>query len=303
MEWLNYHHLRYFWYTAREGSLRKAAEELGVSQPSISAQIHQLEEDLGTPLFRKSGRGQVLTDTGKMVFDYAEEIFALGRDLLGAVRFRGGSRLAPFHVGLTDTVPKPAATEILRPVFTLSDASRIVCHEGALEDLLQRLASHKLDIILADEPAPSSAKVKAYNHPLGGCGVSLCAPPGVAARLRQGFPQSLHEAATLLPSEHTSMRRLMEKWFEDQGVRPKVIAEFDDPAFMQVFALETQGFFPLHDVAVSGAVQRYGFQVIARLEAVRSEFFAITGERKLKHPAIMAVTENAQLRLFVDSVS
>lgn len=298
MDWLNYHHLRYFWYTAREGSLRKAAEELGVSQPSISAQIHQLEESLGAALFRKSGRGQVLTDTGKLVFDYAEEIFSLGRDLLGAVQHRD-TKLAPFHVGLTDTVPKSAASEILKPVFSLPEPSRIVCHEGNLEDLLQRLAAHKLDIILADEPAPSSAKIKAHNHALGSCGITLCAPAKIATKLRQGFPRSLHGAPALLPAEHSSMRRQVDKWFEERDLQPKIIAEFDDPAFMQVFALETQGFFPLPSVAVDAGVKRYGFQVIAELDAIQSEFFAITGERKLRHPATMAVTENAQLRLFV----
>jgi LysR family transcriptional activator of nhaA len=300
MDWLNYHHLRYFWYTAREGSLRKAAEELGVSQPSISAQIHQLEESLGAALFRKSGRGQVLTDTGKVVFDYAEEIFSLGRDLLGAVQHRD-AKLAPFHVGLTDTVPKSAASEILKPVFFLPEPSRIVCHEGNLGDLLQRLAAHKLDIILADEPAPSSAKIKAHNHSLGACGITLCAPAKIASKLRQGFPKSLHGAPALLPTEHSAMRRQVDKWFEERVLQPKIIAEFDDPAFMQVFALEAQGFFPLPSVAVESAVKRYGFQVIAELDAIQSEFFAITGERKLRHPATMAVTQNAQLRLFVRS--
>ncbi|HSJ04632.1 MAG: LysR family transcriptional regulator [Verrucomicrobium sp.] len=298
MDWLNYHHLRYFWVTAREGSLRKAAEELGISQPSISAQIHQLEENLGAPLFRKSGRGQVLTDTGKMVFDYAEEIFALGRDLLNSVRLQE-ARVAPFHVGLTDTVPKPAASEILKPVFSLPNHAKVVVHEGDLEDLLPRLASHKLDIILADEPAPSSAKIKAHNHSLGSCDVTFCASAKLASKLKKGFPQSLHGAPALLPAEHSTVRRQVERWFEGIGVRPNVVAEFDDPAFMQVFALETVGFFPLHSVAVDAAVKRYGFHVIASVPTIRSEFFAITGERKLRHPATMAVTENAQLRLFV----
>jgi LysR family transcriptional activator of nhaA len=267
----------------------------------VSAQIRQLEEALGTPLFRKSGRGQVLTEMGRVVFEYADEIFALGRDLVGAVRHREDSRMARFHVGLTDTVPKPAAVEILKPVFSLEQPVRTVVHEGDLEDLLQRLASHKLDIILADEPAPSSAKIKAHNHSLGACGVTFCAPPDMARALRLNFPRSLDQAPALLPAEHSAMRRLVERWFDEQGVRPHVVAEFDDPAFMQVFALEAAGFFPVHSVAVAAAVQRYGFQVIAEIPSLRSEFFAITGERKLKHPATVAVTENAQLRLFVES--
>ncbi|WP_245958120.1 LysR family transcriptional regulator [Roseimicrobium gellanilyticum] len=297
MEWLNYHHLRYFWSVAREGSMRVAAEKLGVSQPSISAQIHLLEESLGAELFRKKGRSLILTDTGRVVYNYAEEIFALGRDLLGAVRHGPVSRLAPFHVGLTDTLPKLAAAEILRPVFKLSQPVRAVCHEDDIEDLLPLLATHRLDIILADEPAPSSAKFKTFNHSLGTCGVTLCAPPKVAARLRQEFPKSLDRAPALLPAEHSPLRRILDPWFDEHQVRPEVIAEFDDPALMQVFALDTPGFFPLHAVAVEEAVKRYGFRAIATLEGVRSEFFAITAERKLKHPATVAVTQNAQERL------
>jgi LysR family transcriptional activator of nhaA len=297
MEWLNYHHLRYFWSVAREGSMRVAAEKLGVSQPSISAQIHLLEESLGVELFRKSGRSMVLTDTGRVVFNYAEEIFALGRDLLGAVRHGPLSRLPPFHVGLTDTLPKLAAAEILRPVFKLPQPVRAVCHEDDIEDLLPMLATHRLDIILADEPAPSSAKFKTFNHSLGTCGVTLCATPKVAAKLRQGFPKSLDGAPAMLPAEHSPLRRILDPWFDEHDVRPEVIAEFDDPALMQVFALDAPGFFPLHAVAVEEAVKRYGFRTIATLEGVRSEFFAITAERKLKHPATVAVTQNAQERL------
>ncbi len=296
-EWLNYHHLRYFWSVAREGSMRLAAEKLGVSQPSISAQIQQLEESLGVELFRKSGRTLVLTDMGRMVCDYAEEIFALGRDLLGAVQHRAQTRLAPFHVGLTDTVPKLAAAEILRPVFSLPQPVRTICHEDDIEDLLLLLATHKLDIIIADEPSPSSAKFKTFNHPLGSSGVTLCAPPKVALKLRRDFPRSLDRAPVLLPVEHSPLRRILDPWFDEQGVRPEVIAEFDDPALMQVFARNAQAFFPLHAVAVEEAVKRHGFRRIADLDGVRSEFFAITAERKLKHPATVAVTQNAQERL------
>ena len=277
--------------------MRLASEKLGVSQPSISAQIQQLEDALGVELFRKSGRSMVLTDTGRVVFNYAEEIFALGRDMLGAVRQGAQTRLPPFHVGLTDTLPKLAAAEILKPVFKLEQAVRVVCNEDDLEDLLPLLATHRLDIILADEPAPSTAKFKVFNHSLGTCGVTLCAMPKVAARLRRGFPQSLDGAPAMLPAEHSPLRRILEPWFDEHRVRPEVIAEFDDPALMQVFALDAPGFFPLHAMAVDEAVKRYGFGRVAELTDVRSEFFAITAERKLKHPATVAVTQNAQERL------
>ncbi|CAN5796436.1 transcriptional activator NhaR [soil metagenome] len=298
MEWLNYHHLRYFWVVAKEGGLRQAALRLGVSQPSLSTQIKQLESSIETPLFAKSGRGLVLTEAGRMVFNYAEEIFTLGRDMLGEVRHKTDMRLAPFHVGLTDTLPKLAAAEILKPVFTLPQQIRMVCHEGSLEDLLPLLAAHKLDIILADEPAPSIAKFKAFNHSLGTSGVTLCASPAIAAKLKRGFPRSLDQAAALLPTEHSVLRRSLEKWFEKEGIHPRVIAEFDDPALMITFALDAPGFFPMHTVALNEAVKRYGFRVIAEVAECRSEFFAITAERKLKHPAVVAVTENAQTRIF-----
>lgn len=298
MDWLNYHHLRYFWSVAREGSLRASAEQLGVSQPSISAQIHQLEEELGTPLFRRSGRTQVLTDTGRMVFNYAEEIFSLGRDLLGALRHGGSQRMAAFNVGLTDTLPKLAAAKILRPVFNLPQPVRTVCHEDDLEDLLPMLASHRLDIILADEPAPSSAKFKTFTHSLGTSGVTLCATAGLATKLKKGFPRSLDRAPALLPLEHAPLRRVLERWFDEHGIRPEVVAEFDDPALMNVFALDAAGFFPVHSIAVEEVVKQHGFRRIADLPECHSEFFAITAERKLKHPATLAVTENAHSHLF-----
>jgi LysR family transcriptional regulator, transcriptional activator of nhaA len=298
MNWLNYHHLRYFWCTAKEGGLRKAAERLGVSQPSISAQIRLLEESLNTGLFRKSGRGMVLTDAGRMVFNYAEEIFTLGSDMMGAVRLKSDFRITTFHVGLTDTLPKLVACDILKPAMDPAHNMRMSCHEGSLEDLLPLLSSHRLDIIIADEPAPSSAKFKAFNHSLGSCGVSLCASPKSAAKLRKNFPQSLDQAPALLPSEHSVLRRTLDKWFDGHGVQPKVIAEFDDPALMKVFALDVPGFFPIQSVAVDEARKRYGFQKIADLADCRCEFFAITAERKMKHPATLAVTENAQSNIF-----
>ena len=298
MEWLNYHHLRYFWSVAKEGSLRKAAESLAVSQPSISAQIRQLEEALGEKLFRRSGRGLVLTDAGRMVFDYADQIISVGRELLSAVRQKSPGRLAAFNVGITDSVPKLVAREILAPVFHIAEPFRTVCREGKIEDLLPQLAQHRLDLVIADEPASSSLKFKTFNHLLGGCGVSFCAVPDVAKRLRRRFPASLHAAPALLPTENTSLLRTIQGWFDSHGVHPRVLAEFEDSALMRTFALDVQGFFPVHSVAVAETVARYGSKQIGEADGCRNDFYAITAERQLKHPAILAVTENAQLRLF-----
>ncbi len=298
MDWLNYHHLRYFWTVAKEGGLRKAADSLAISQPSISAQVRQLEEALGEKLFRRSGRGLVLTDAGRLVFEYADQIFSVGRELLSAVRQKSPGRLAAFNVGITDSVPKLVAREILAPVFHIAEPFRTVCREGKIEDLLPQLAQHRLDLVIADEPASSSLKFKTFNHLLGGSGVSFCALPEVAKQLRRRFPASLHGAPALLPTENTSLRRSVQRWFDGHGVHPRILAEFEDSALMRTFAVDVQGFFPVHTVAVAETVARYGFKVVGAAEDCRSDFYAITAERQLKHPAILAVTENAHLRLF-----
>lgn len=298
MEWLNFHHLRYFWTVAREGSLRRAAERLSVSEPSISAQIRLLEEALAEKLFRRTGRNLVLTDMGRLVFEYAEQIFPLGRELLSAVRQKSIGRLAPFSVGITDSVPKLVAREILKPVFALAEPFRMVCREGKIEDLLAHLAQHRLDLVLADEPAPGSLKFRTFNHALGGCGVSFCARGQLATRLLRNFPASLQGAPALLPTENTSLRRVVQTWFDRQALRPRILAEFEDSALLRAFAVDVESVFPVHAVAVDETVTRYGFRVVGEAESCRHEFYAITADRRLKHPAIIAVTENAQLRLF-----
>jgi LysR family transcriptional activator of nhaA len=298
VEWLNFHHLRYFWTVAREGSLRRAAERLAVSEPSISAQIRLLEEALGEKLFRRTGRSLVLTDIGRLVFDYAEQIFPVGRELLTAVLQKSAGRLAPFNVGITDSVPKLVAREILKPVFALTEPFRMVCREGKIEDLLAHLAQHRLDLVLADEPAPSSLKIKTFNHPLGGCGVTFCASGRLAARLRRDFPESLQNAPVLLPTENTSLRGVVQTWFDRFGLRPRIVAEFEDSALLRAFAMDVESAFPVHNVALDETGHLYGFKTVGEAESCRHEFYAITAERRLRHPAIIAVTENAQLRLF-----
>ena len=260
--------------------------------------MRQLEEALGEKLFRRSGRGLVLTDAGRLVYDYADQIFSIGRELLSAVRQKSPGRLAAFNVGITDSVPKLVAREILAPVFQIAEPFRTVCREGKIEDLLPQLAQHRLDLVIADEPASSSLKFKTFNHLLGGCGVSFCALPEVARQLRRRFPSSLHAAPALLPTENTSLRRVVQRWFDEHQIHPRILAEFEDSALLRTFAVDVQGFFPVHSVAVAETVARYGFKVIGAAVDCRNDFYAITAERRLKHPAILAVTENAQLRLF-----
>lgn len=300
MEWLNYHHLRYFWAVAREGGLRGAAEKLNVSQPSISTQVRLLEESLGEPLFRRGGRGLSLTETGRLVYEYADSIFSAGRELLAAVRTKTPRGAAPFHVGVADGVPKLAARAMLQPVFSLEPPARLICREGHLDELLGALAAHRLDLVLADEPAPSTVKFKTFNHPLGACSVTFCAKPELAARLRRKFPKSLDGAPALLPTEHTPLRMAVEHWLDAQGVRPRSIAEFDDPALLKAFALELDAVFPLHSVGVPEVERLYGFKRVGEAAECRTQFFAITAERRIRHPAAVAVTEHAHQELFAD---
>jgi LysR family transcriptional activator of nhaA len=294
MEWLNYHHLRYFWTVAKEGSLRAAAEKLHVSQPSISAQLAQLEEFLGQPLFRRSGRGLQLTDTGRLILEYAEDIFSTGREMLDAVRQSNSRRVQPFQVGITDSLPKLVARAILQPALTLDPAPRLVCREGQLDELLPLLAAHRLDLVLADEPAGGGHRFKVFNHPLGSCGVTFCAAPKLARQLRSGFPKSLHDAPALLPTEGSLLRRAVEQWFHQHDIRPRVIGEFDDAALMLFFARDGSGFLPLHSVAVDDARRTFKLSEIGDAPSGRCHIHAITAERRLTHPATLAVIQHVQ---------
>jgi LysR family transcriptional regulator, transcriptional activator of nhaA len=298
MEWLNYHHLRYFWAVAKAGSLRKAAEQLRVSEPSISAQIQALEESLGEELFRRSGRGLVLTETGRMVYGFAEEIFSLGQELLSSLKGMPASRELKLNVGLADSVPKLVAHEILKPVFHHPTRIHVVCREGKVDDLLAQLATLRLDIVLADEPAPTSLKVKTFNHLLGTCGVAFCALPALARKLRPGFPHSLHDAPALLPTQNTNLRRSLEQWFRTLEIRPRIVGEFEDAAMRTVVAAEGLGFMPISAAVSKDALTRYRLQVFGSTEQCTDQFYAITAERRLTHPAVLLITQNAQSRLF-----
>jgi LysR family transcriptional activator of nhaA len=297
MEWLNYHHLRYFWTVAKEGSLARAAAKLHVSQPSISEQIRELEESLGEKLFRRAGRNNVLTDAGQIVFGYAEEIFALGRELMNAVKQRPGARTLRFYVGVADSFPKLVTNEILKPVFAMPQNVHIICREGKMDDLLAQLAVHRLDLVLADEPASSSANFKVFNHSLGETGTTFCAEKKLAAKLKCGFPRSLHDAPALLPAENTTLRRALETWFRAQQIVPRVMAEFEDLALMSVMAAEGRGFIAVPTVAVRDAVNHYAFQVVGEAAECRVQLHAFTAERRISHPAVQLLTKSAHAAL------
>ena len=299
MEWLNYHHLRYFWMVARKGGVRKAAEELHVSQPSISAQLGLLEEALGEKLFKRSGRNLVLSEVGHVVLSYADEIFSAGRELISAVKQRPSKRPLRLNIGITDAVSKLITFEILREAFRFTDPMiHIVCREGEIGPLVNQLQAHRLDLVLADEPASSSLKAKTFNHRLGRSGVTFCAVPALATKLRRNFPQSLNGAPALLPTENMGMRAALETWFDAQGIRPRVIGEFEDSALMEVCSSGGRGFTVVHTVVDRAALKHYGLRVIAKVDECGSDFFAITAERRVKHPAALAITKYAYTSLF-----
>ena len=293
MEWLNYHHLLYFWMVAREGSLRAASEKLNVSQPSISAQLAALEESLGQRLFRRDGRGKALTDVGQMVFGYAEEIFVLGREMMNAVRGRGEHRVLRLQIGITDSFPKLLANEIMQPVFQMKVPVRLVCREGKLEDLLAQLITHRLDVVLADEPASGNLKVRTFNQRLGTSRLTICAVGRLAKKLRRGFPKSLNDSPALLPSSNSSAGRTIVKWFDSVGVQPRVLAEFEDLALMKAVASDGKGFVALPAAELDEARRHYGFHEIGRAKTAEETFYAITAERRINHPAVVEITRHA----------
>ncbi len=297
MEWLNYHHLRYFWTTAKEGSLARAAAKLRVSQPSISGQIRELEAAFGEKLFRRAGRNNVLTDAGHVVFGYADEIFALGAEMMNAVRQRPGSRTLRLYVGVADSFPKLVTNEILKPIFTLPQEVHAICREGKMEDLLAQLAAHRLDIVLADEPPASNTNFRVFNHPLGETGTTFLAEEKLAAKLKRRFPASLQDAPALLPTENTALRRSLETWFRAKDVRPRVVAEFEDLALMKIMAAEGRGFIAVPSLVAKDAMAHYHFRMIGRADDCRLEFHAITAERRIVHPAVARITDKARAML------
>ena len=301
MEWLNYHHLRYFWTVARKGGVRKAAEELHVSQPSISAQLRVLEESLGQKLFRRSGRNLVLTETGQLVLNYADEIFSAGRELMNAVKQRPGKHPVRVNIGLTDAFPKLIAFQILRAAFRSEAAVHMICREGEIGPLVNHLQAHRLDIVLADEPASSALKAKTFNHRLGRSGITFCAVPSLAAKLRRNFPQSLDGAPALLPTQNMGMRAALETWFDSKAIRPRLVGEFEDSALMEVCSTGGRGFTAVHTVVDRAALKHFGLLVIARVDECGTDFYAITAERRVKHPAAVAITEHAYSSVFAES--
>ena len=298
MEWLNYHHLLYFWSVVRAGSIQKASEQLLVSPPAISAQLKLLEDQLGEKLLARSGRRLALTEMGRTVFSYAEDIFGLGRELMDVVKNRPVGRPLRLDVGIVDVMPKAVVQTLLEPALHLRESVRIVCREATADQLVARLATHELDVVLSDSPMDPSLKIRAYSHLLGECGVTFAVGRRTAARYRRNFPQCLNGAPILLPTENTAFRRNLDFWFESKGIRPIVLGEFEDYALLRAFAQSGTAVFPVPSVFVRELRKQDKIVLIGSTKEVKLRFFAISAERKIKHPAVVAICESARRSLF-----
>jgi len=297
-EVLNYHHLRYFWLVAREGGLVPAGRLLRLTHSTLSAQIHALEQSLGVPLFAKVGRRLELTEMGRVTYRYCEEIFGLGRELSRAVQGQGAAAPFRLHVGIADVVPKLIARRVLAPALALPQAPRLVCREAGYDALLADLGLHVLDIVISDAPVPAGSAFRGYNHLLGESGLTFFGAPKLAGRHRRGFPHSLHGARMLLPVERIPVRRALDQWFASLGIEPTVVAEFQDNALMTVFGAEGVGLFATSTAVEREIVRQFGVRIIGRTDAVRERYYAISAERRLKHPAVVAITRAARGELF-----
>ena len=293
MEWLNYHHLYYFWTVARAGSIAKASGELRLSQPTISNQIKTLESALGHKLFERQGRRLVVTDVGRTVVRYADDIFHTGRELMLALKGIPSRERLQFVVGVRDVIPKLVAERLLQSAVAAVHDMRLVCREGPLPELMASLALHELDVVLSDSPAPEGVKVKAFSHLLGECGVTFFAAPRLA-QLRKGFPGSLGGAPVLLPAPGTALRRSLEQWFEAHAVQPVVAGEFDDSALLDAFGARGLGVFAAPTVIEKEVCAQLEVVAVGRTDEIRERFYAISVERRLRHPAVVAIAEAAR---------
>ncbi len=298
MRHLNYSHLHYFWAVASEGSIVKAAEILHITPQTISGQLKLLEETIGQPLFNRVGRRLVLTETGHTVYNYADEIFTIGAELANVVRGSTSSGPLVFNVGVVSSMPKLVAERVVAPAFEIEDRLRIRCREAQLETLLGDLATHRLDLVLSDQPMPTGLGLRAYNHRLGESTMSFFVRKRDARRYKSRFPNSLTGATMLLPSANSPLRRQLDEWFEINEVVPDVVGEFDDSALMKAFGEAGVGIFAAPSAIEREICSMYHTGVIGRSETIKEQFYAISPERKLKHPAVIRITNAARDKLF-----
>ncbi len=298
MRHLNYSHLQYFWSVAREGSVVKAAESLNLTPQTISGQLKLLEESVGQPLFDRVGRRLILSEMGHVVMEYADEIFSIGAELSQVVKGQKSASQSTLSVGVVSSMPKLIAERIIAPSLLDDEPIRIRCHEASLEQLLGELAVHQLDIVLSDQPMPSGLSLRAFNHRLGESGLTFFSQRRVARQYRGKFPQSLNDAPMLLPSQHSALRRRLDDWFDGHDIVPIVVGEFDDSALLKAFGEAGAGLFAAPSVIEKEICKMYGMSVIGRTDKVTEHFYAISPERRIKHPAVALISEIARSDLF-----
>ncbi|XZE44259.1 transcriptional activator NhaR [Pirellulaceae bacterium SH467] len=289
MEWLNYHHLYYFWTAAREGSMTKAAQKMHVTPATLSIQIRELEKSAGCQLLKKSGRGIALTDMGETVYRYACDIFALGEELKGAVRGQPAGNPLLLRVGVKDAMPKLLAYKFLEKGLGSDQPIRVVCREGEVDKLVSELAVHRLDVVLSDTPLDPSLKFRVYSHLLEESTVTLVGAPKLASRYRKNFPESLHQAPFILPTADTVLRRNLDQWFTEMGIKPTIRGEFEDAAMLKIAGESGMGIFGIPTMILSEVSDRYGVRVIGETPIIE-RYYALSVERKIEHPAVLLIT-------------
>lgn len=298
MEWINYHHLLYFWTVVRAGSIGRASEQLRLAPPTISAQIRSLEENLGEKLLLRSARGVQATEIGRVVYQYADDIFSLGREMLDTVRGRPTGRPLQVVIGIADVLPKEVSHALIAPALQLRDSVQITCLEDNQEHLLAQLSIQELDVVLSDTPIGPPAKVRAYNHLLGECGTTFFATPELSRKYRRRFPEVLQDMPMLLPAGNTTVRRTLDQWLDSLQIMPVVVGQFEDFALLRQFGEAGAGIFAAPSLLEKQFRQERKLRVVGRADTARNRFFAISVERKLKHPAVVAICENARHDLF-----
>jgi LysR family transcriptional activator of nhaA len=296
---MNFKHLHYFWVAAKAGGILRAGEQLHTTPQTLSGQIKLLEDRLGRPLFRKSGRNLELTEAGRVALGYADQIFTLGAELEDALaRGRASAQALDFRVGVADSVAKSVAYRLLEPALALDVPVRLICQEGKFPELLSQLALNKLDLVLADEPMGKKLSVRAFNHPLGTSGMSFFCAPALRAQLQGEFPRCLHQAPMLIPGAQASVRPQLEAWLTRHQLQPRIVGEFDDGALMSAFGREGRGVFMAPSALEADTRAQYGVELLGRSDELSEEFFAVSVQRRITHPCVVAITDSARGQLF-----
>lgn len=297
MDWLNYHHLYYFWSVAKEGTITAACQQLRLSQPTISTQLRALEKSLGHRLLERQGRSLALTDAGRVVYSYANQIFSLGKELVDGLSGVPVESTLPLRVGVADVVSKHVVHLLLTPALQSPEPLQITCMEGKPAALMASLALHELDLVISDSPAPPEVKIRGVSHMLGESDLVIVGAAELARTFRAGFPNSLEGAPMLLPTTNTMLRRTLEYWFQRRGIRPRVVAEFEDTGQLRVFGLNGWGLFVVPAVVEDRVTRLHGVKTVGRIRGARMQYYGISLEQKLTHPGVISIVETAHKAL------